>query len=586
MKSILLHIKTNTEGKEYIRQKQETYSNAKRVLYRRATSDAKKEVLEEAAMKEFGMNTIEARSLASEVKSFFDKAFTEKQKKENRVAEIEEEISKIEAKNKKEELDLFEKRKLFRLRQTLVSLNKSILKQSTFGTKEALRTISYLNNAIRKPSKNKEETDEEKKEKEEFKSRLVETKTKYVEDRRHAIYLLGEANQQGNRFFDFDLPAGKIIYKPKKGVKIEMEFKDTRSEILSAIQLYIDSKTMPVTVFLSENMISLSYDDEILHDYNIDEKSRKAEVVDVKRLKLNEKEEKLLINTVYTKFYKQRDLKIMHGKKKNRYIAFDSNPNYIGIAVLDRLSQTDGDAFKIVAVWYYDLSKLNGKLPKSATLEQRLAQTNKRKHGILHIWKDVFERAKYLQCGTFICEDLELKAKEGEQNAKEANRLTKNMWHRDLSTATINSKCIKYGIKKIKTNAAYTSTIGNVSHSFVDCINAAIEIGRRGSFDKIKGTFYPGLPKTGLHAMSRSCFKKAASRDVEVLEGWESWVELHVALKKSGCRYRKSLRDILNKNEVSDLWVMEQAKGESFAHLLSSKLNHSDIAKHEFIIKR
>ena len=59
------------------------------------------------------------------------------------------------------------------------------------------------------------------------------------------MFLMGEANQTGNRFFDFDLVNQTIIYKPVKGKKIEIIFSNYKSyynELLK-LQEYIDNKT-------------------------------------------------------------------------------------------------------------------------------------------------------------------------------------------------------------------------------------------------------------------------------------------------------------------------------------------------------
>lgn len=248
-------------------------------------------------------------------------------------------------------------------------------------------------------------------------------------------------------------------------------------------------------------------------------------------------------------------------------MAFDSNPNFIGVAVIDR---NDDLSFDVVQTWFYDLTEMNAKLPKDASTEERAKQTCQRRHGIIHIWKDVFEQAAYLRVGTFVCEKLSFDKKD-ERMGKEANRQTKNVWHRELSRQTIAGQCTKLGIKLMEVHPAYSSTVGNINYSLVDCINAALELGRRGAFRKLEGAFYPLIAETGLHAMRR--MNKRSSGDVEALEGCSGWKELHGVIKEAGLRYRRSLRDLALSGR------------EDATHLRSAKLRYGKIDKHILNLK-
>jgi hypothetical protein len=244
------------------------------------------------------------------------------------------------------------------------------------------------------------------------------------------------------------------------------------------------------------------------------------------------------------------------------------------VVIIDKKNNNDTGDFSFVHGWYYDLKELNANPSKDSTKEERACITNKRAHGISHIWKDIFKTARYFKCAYFICEELSFNKKDSNDKPKEANRQIYNVWHRTLSGELIDSYCTKIGIKKLEINAAYSSTIGNVNNSFVDCVNAAIEIGRRGAFKFIKGTFYPNISQTGLHAMRR--MNLGSLRDVEALEECCTWKELHDKIQLSGLRYRKSLRD---------LWLDEQEKSnKTFFHLRSAKLRHSKIDKHIFVL--
>ena len=530
MLDLKLHINT-IEDEEYIISLQKRYSYAKKHLYKHFHTISEKDI-ESYVMNMFSMNTIEARSVINEVSNIFKRNQTEKTKLELRHLEIDElinDLNSIENKTKKD------RREINNLYKKKSLLNKSLSSDVVFGSKNILQKISYLSNT--------NDT-----------SKLNEYKTKYQENRLDNIYLLGEANLHGNRFFNFDLLNNTIYYKPNRNIKIKIVFSDKRKQILSKLQELIDSKSIAITIKLSTKYIHLTFDDSIVSGYKLDQKSRRKEVQEITKNHIDKETKDILIKNVYKKYYKELEIKMLKGKVNNRYLAVDSNPNYLGFVILDKINDTD---FKVVKTFYYDLSKLNNKKVKNS---------NKRIHGISHIWKDVFQTINYYKVAYLITEKLEFSIEEIKQN-KEFNRQTKNVWYRELSNNLINKYCNKQGIQQIEINAVYSSTIGNLCYNYVDCINASIEIGRRGIFKFTKGTFYPDINKTDFHTMSRI---NKDSRDVEMLKDCSNWKELHTLLKKSGLRYRKSLKD-LNLINISKNYIK------------SSKLSHSKIKKIIFI---
>src|SRR3990172_7990186 len=304
---------------EFVSEKQMQYSHAKRVLYRMTNGNTKEEELVAFAKNNLGLNLIESRSVALEVISLFKKTLSNKEEVNNRIIDINKSIEKLEAKDKKQD----------------------------------------------------------------FAGKLAKTKEEYQEQRNNSLYILGESNQKGNRFFAFDLCNGIIIYKPGKGKKIKIEFSDKRKNLLSELQAMSDKKEISLSVYLSTKTISITYDDSILEGFNIDKSKRRQECLDIKKKNLSKEQTKELISNIYKKHYNELDKKMLFGKNKNRYIAYDSNPNYIGVAIIDKNNDT-GD-FSFVHGSYYDLKELNANPPKEATKEERACITNKRTHGISHI---------------------------------------------------------------------------------------------------------------------------------------------------------------------------------------------------------
>ena len=66
-----------------------------------------------------------------------------------------------------------------------------------------------------------------------------------------------------------------------------------------------------------------------------------------------------------------------------------------------------GDEIKIIKTFYYDLTELN------QLNNHNLG--NKRKHGLKHVWKNIFQTIKYYKCAYFVNEELDLKSKDIEK---------------------------------------------------------------------------------------------------------------------------------------------------------------------------
>ena len=316
---------------------------------------------------------------------------------------------------------------------------------------------------------------------------------------------------------------------------------------------------------MTDGYINLTFDDSIISGYNLLVNERAAEVKKIEE-GLSPEERKETVNAVYVKYHIELDRRKLKNKLPGRVMAYDDNPNFIGVCIRD-----EGEDNKIVFSWYYDLTHLNEKLPKNATKAERKKMENKRDHGIKHIWKDIFATANYFKVGRFFAENLNFKEKVLKDDAKEANRQTHNIWHRKLSRELINKYCNKQGIiLKDDINAAYSSTIGNLLYSFVDCVNAAIEIARRGLSILTGEGFYPPLLQENFtYAMTRlNALNPAKPGDVMLLNNCNNWIEIHQSIKKTGIRYRASLGD-----------VCLASGGDEPLYHSSTKLKHSLIKK-------
>jgi len=514
MITIKLHIKSLTD-ESFIHDKQLNYSNAFRKLYNNVdlidNKDCNKQLKQD-----FNMNDIEIRSLISEVKMKFNQIKTGKEKLEQEIIGLENDIKNYNSLPKTTKSI----RNIFKATKKLNYKNHLLSKDIVFGGKSLLRGISFLNN-------NKVSNESE----------ILKLKSEYQNNRLLPINLLGEANRSANRFFSFDLNNNKIIYKPKRGIKIDINFSCYKSyrKIFLKLQEFIDNKLIPATIKLSTEYVYLIFDEEILNGYSLNINERAKEVKKINSEHINKDTKTSLIKEIYKKYYREQENRKLGNKLNYRYIAFDTNPDYIGCSILDKT----GDEYKIVYTFNYDLTEINNlKLGLDSSDVRQKHLNNKRKHGICHVWKDLFEIVKYYRCSYIVMEDLNFKSNNLEN--KTANRKINNVWYRDLSTDLIDKYCNRTGVIKIEINPCYSSFIGNLTNDYIDPINASIEICRRGMFKYIKNNFYPIID---IGTISDTMSRLNKPRDVSFIKDCNSWIEMYQKVRESGLRYRATIDD-------------------------------------------
>lgn len=383
--------------------------------------------------------------------------------KEKQIIKIENLLSENEFKSKKE------KYKQYRLINKLRKLIKNKDKNVCFGGKNLLRDITKL-------SQNKNKTIDQ--------IELLDTKKRlFRENRKLGIYLVGRACEGGNRKVDFDLVNKKIIFKPNKNTKINISFfyrKNKKNNILETLDSLVKNNSIPLTTRINNKYIYLSYDEELINGYSFNNIECKKE-----QKLYEDKEEK---KQVYIKHKNEQNERKSKNKLLNRYLAFDLNPTNIGLSIFNNKNGKQELLYKE----YIDLSKLSEKLEVSSSDNKQKKQNNKRKHEIREVWKYIFKLAMHYKVYNVCMEDLDFNT--DKLDTKEANRLTKNIWHLTLTKNLINKYCNKSGFNLIEVNPCYTSFIGNMIYEFPDSISASIEIGRRGMLKYKKGySIYPEM---------------------------------------------------------------------------------------------
>lgn len=461
---------TNISDNAFIKNKCVNYSYAFRRMYKMIDESSDANFINR--FKEtFNLNDIEFRSLLNDVKSYKDRNLKQKEKTIQKINEINKEIDTVANKHKK-----------FKLLNRLSYLKKSINQDIVFGGRKLLKDITNeCNKSLRDDIK------------------LKTLRSEFSKKRVLPLFIIGEANSKGNRFFNFhNLAKGICIYKPQHGIKIDIEFKFNKRQeiILNQLSELSNNKEIPISVRLSNNFLYLIYDEEKVNGYGIDEVSRRKEVSDIKKNNLPKEFESKTIKDCYKKYYSEQENKKLEGKIKNRCISIDLNPTNIGYSILQKVKEDD---YKIIHVGCFDYDKLSSKLNLSTYDNNQLKQNNKRKYELTIIIKELFRIANHYKCSSFIMEELNLE--NDDLGNKVSNRKVKNIWNRELLENIIKRRCKEQGISLIEVNPCYSSFIGNIQHPYGDSASASVEIGRRGLFQYITGMFFPQVNEKDLNTL-------------------------------------------------------------------------------------
>lgn len=541
MKTIPVNIKSCSDV-EFISDKRINYTYAFRQLHKHNDKIDNKKYIDDLK-KKYNLNEIEFRSLKSEVNVKLAQTTTNKN---NREADLMWAIYDLE-KLQKKEITKKNTQKKFKLHNKIKRIEDSLERDITFGGKKTLRDLTKLHNNNFKIENNTETTDEEKLNllfENEFK---IDEQTKLWNEKRVLhFYILGEANQHGNRFFDFDFKNHTIIYKPYKGKKIEFKYscrKNKQKELLEIKEL-IDRKEISVTLQISNKQICMAFDNVITSGFYIDECERRKDVKEINKKDLTKEEKKELILLVYAKHRENLKIRTLENKIPNRYVSVDKNPDYIGYCIADM--GVDGIK-KIIEKGVIILKDLHEKLGLPSDHPLVVKQNNKRVFEIHNSWKTFFNIVNHYKCAHFVDENLDGIGKNEAFEIREANRKVKNIWHRTISDWQIEKRCVENGIELIKIIPCYTSFIGNLMYDYFDATNAAIEICRRGMFQFKTGLFYPCITGKIFDTMSGLLTRHKVElkpRDARIFKDCKTWVALYKIVSDNAIRWRWGWDDL------------------------------------------
>ena len=524
MRTIVYKIKECSD-KGFVDAKLDNHSHCMRFIYKKLDESSNKELLDYCKLR-WNLTDIEIRSIVCNAKQIRNSFDSKIEQTEIEIKDLTDDLEELTVKitdlklkkvteKRKETLKKL-KNKVFKLK-TKLSRKQAFLKTDiVFGSKKILRELSYLSNF-----------------KEINSSKIKVKKQEYTEKRNGTIFLMGEANQKANRFFDFDLINKIVIYKPVKGVKIEFKLSNRIDKYEKQLQEAINNKQISITVSFNNNTINISYDEATLCGFAINKTERKNDLKEQAKHCLNEREYKEIVNKVYKDYYERLRIRQLSDKISNRYLGIDLNPEHIGYSIIDL---NEDKTIKIIVNGSFNFKKLTKKSGLSSESEESIFINNKRKHERKEAICELFNLMKHYKVGYFVMEDLDFKPS-NRIEAKEFNRKTKNIWDRELLSNLINKKCTEGGYQLIKVNPVYTSLIGNLSYQVFDPIAASLEISRRGTVQYITGGFFPEETVSTVH--TTEVVAKRNHIDVGLIRD-ASWKERYTILtdKRKKFRYR------------------------------------------------
>ena len=327
------------------------------------------------------------------------------------------------------------------------------------------------------------------------------------------IYSIGEVvnkSVKGNRKFHIEQDLENILFKPNKLTKINLQLigLNKRKQILSKLYQKQERKEIKIAYKLDLEYIYIIFEETDIYNYE-------------------------------TKFI------------KNRVLALDLNPNYIGWSIVDWKSEAE---FNVIKSGVYSIKKLNDKdfnlknKGYNSDSKERKYISDKRNFETIQIVKNIVDKSIYYKCQIISIEDLNIKTSDKELG-KHFNKLVNNSWCRNIFINNLTKRCNIHNIKLLKVKSEYSSFIGNFLYRHLnlpDMVLASIEIGRRGYefynqyISKVKEI------KKNIIRPNLSMFNKLYLKSLEEFKLqpiYKDLIELYNFFKKSKLKYRLSIDD-------------------------------------------
>ena len=337
------------------------------------------------------------------------------------------------------------------------------------------------------------------------------SKEQFKQKRLSPIYSLGEVvnkSVKGNRKFHIEQDLENIQFKPNRKLCINLQLigLNKRKQILSKLYQKQERKEIKIAYKLDLEYIYIIFEETDIYNYD-------------------------------TKFI------------KNRVLALDLNPNYIGWSIVDWKSESE---FDVIKTGVYSIKKLNDKdfslKNKGYSIEsnERKYISDKRNFETLQIVKNIVNKSIYYKCQIISIEDLSIKSSDKELGTK-FNKLVNNSWCRNTFVNNLTKRCNIHNIKLLKVRPEYSSFIGNFlyrSLNLPDMVLASIEIGRRGYEFYNQYISKTKEIKKNIVRPNLSMFQKLYLKSLEEFKlqpTYKDLIELYYFFKKSKLKYRLSI---------------------------------------------
>ena len=316
------------------------------------------------------------------------------------------------------------------------------------------------------------------------------------------LYSVGEAIQKGNRLFKI-ISENSILFKPCKDVKISLD--------LNSIGSNYKKKLNQLIKLQDAKQISISYKLDLQYIYITFDNSK-----------------------IESNFYKT---------KKNRVIAIDMNPNYLGYSIIDWKSE---GKYHIINKGVFDISLINKKensLACSSDDKRKLYIKNKRDYELIKIAHALFDLTKHYRCEVFSIEKLNIATRDLNKG-KRLNKLVNNQWNRNKFVNVLKKLVNGSSTVLIDVEPAYSSILGNLIYReerLPDMILSSIEIGRRGIEFQNQYLLNIKECKKNIVQPDFDLVKERISKSLEELNiqsQFQNFQELYSILKKSKVKYR------------------------------------------------
>lgn len=316
------------------------------------------------------------------------------------------------------------------------------------------------------------------------------------------LYSVGESIQKGNRLFKI-ISENSILFKPCRDVKINLKLNSIGNNYKKKLNQLIklqEAKQIPISYKLDLEYIYIIFDNS--------------------KLKNN--------------FYRT---------KKNRVVAVDMNPNYLGYSIVDWKNESEYD---IIDKGVFDISLINEKennLNCSSDDRKKLYIKNKRDYETIKIAHRLFDLAKHYRCEIFSIEKLNIKTKDLDKG-KKLNKLINNQWNRNKFINVLKKLVNSSSTTLIEVEPAYSSILGNLVYReerLPDMILSSIEIGRRGIEFQNQYLLKIKECKKNIIQPDFDLVKERISKSLEELNiqsQFQNFQELYSILKKSKVKYR------------------------------------------------